>query len=157
MPRAVLAFVLLHPRQKASTTLGIVREYKEVVLALYENTFFNSFNLDIHRIWNNAKSSVGFRTSAMFKTSTTLGFIWDNNTCIVQPTIIKYSSCITCIVHPIMYIIHSLLPCLRLLAPEMNFTLKAPPMGIKCNDSYNNLQHACSTYIYIRIRYIYIR
>jgi hypothetical protein len=50
MPRAVLAFVLLHRRQKASTTLGIVREYKEVVLALYENTFFNSFNLDIHRI-----------------------------------------------------------------------------------------------------------
>ena len=27
--------------------------------------------------------------------------------------------------------IHSLLPCLRLLAPEMNFTLNAPPMGIK--------------------------
>jgi hypothetical protein len=50
MPRAVLAFVLLHRRQKASTTLGIAREYKEVVLALYENTFFNSFNLDIHRI-----------------------------------------------------------------------------------------------------------
>jgi hypothetical protein len=66
------------------------------VLALYENTFFNSFNLDIHRIWNNAKSSAGFRTSAMFKTSTTLGFIWDNNTCIVQPPIIKYSSCISC-------------------------------------------------------------
>ena len=27
--------------------------------------------------------------------------------------------------------IHSLLPCLRLLVPEMNFTLNAPPMGIK--------------------------
>ena len=57
---------------------------------------FNSFNLDIHWIWNNTKSSVGFRTSAMFKASTTLGFIWDNNTCIVQPPIIKYSSCISC-------------------------------------------------------------
>ena len=32
MPRAVLAFVLLHRRQKASTTLGNVRDYKEVVL-----------------------------------------------------------------------------------------------------------------------------
>ena len=31
--------------------------------------------------------------------------------------------------------IHSLLPCLRLLAPEMNFTLNAPPMGIN-KDSY---------------------
>ena len=29
-----------------------------------------------------------------------------------------------------MYTIHSLLPCLRLLAPKMNFTLNAPPMGI---------------------------
>jgi hypothetical protein len=57
---------------------------------------FNSFNLDIHRIWNKAKSSAGFRTSAMFKASTTLGFIWDYNTCIVQPPIIKYSSCISC-------------------------------------------------------------
>ena len=29
-----------------------------------------------------------------------------------------------------MYTIHSLLRCLRLLAPKMNFTLNAPPMGI---------------------------
>ena len=63
------------------------------IIRKYIFQFIQSCN---HRIWNNAKSSAGFRTSAMFKTSTTLGFIWDNNTCIVQPPIIKYSSCISC-------------------------------------------------------------
>ena len=70
------------------------------------------------------KSSAGFLSyfSDVTKGSTSLQF-QDSGA-----TVVKIN------VHSLLSM-HSLLPCLRLLAPEINFTLNAPPMGMNATSN----------------------